>query len=82
MFLSLRELTSSHEFDEQVVELVMTQLSLKRALKTWGKEAHQAVDVEMKQLHWRESFKPVRWEDLTKTERQMILESHVFVTKK
>ena len=73
---------SNHQFDEQVVELVMTQLSLNHALKTWGKEAHQAVDAEMKQLHWCESFKPVRWEDLTKTQMQMILESHIFVTKK
>jgi hypothetical protein len=36
----------------------------------------------MKQLHWRNSFKPVRWDELTEVQRKAILESHIFLTEK
>jgi len=49
----------------QVVELVLTQLTLKAGIKMWGNRATNAAEAEMKQLHWRNSFKPVRWEELT-----------------
>ncbi len=41
-----------------VVGMVMAQLSLKAAIKKWGDEAKYAVTAEMKQLHWRNSYKP------------------------
>ena len=47
-----------------------------RALKVWGDGAHKAVDAEMKQLHWCESFKTSQQKAI------MVLESHAFVTKK
>jgi hypothetical protein len=62
--------------------MVMTQLSLKAALKQWGKDAKVVVEAEAKQLHWRNSFKPVHWKDVDEEKWNQILELHVFVKKK
>ena len=62
--------------------MVMTQLSLKAALKQWGKDAKAAVEAEAKQLHWHNSFRPVHWKDVNKERRKQIPESHMFVKKK
>ncbi len=48
-----------------IVGMVMAQVSLKAALKKWGREAEESVGKEMKQLHWRNSFKPMHWKSLT-----------------
>ena len=55
-----------YKYSSEVVEMVMTQLSLKAALKQWGKDAKVAVEAKAKQLHWRKSFKPVHWKDVNK----------------
>ena len=62
--------------------MVMTQLSLKAALKQWDEDAKAAVEAEAKQLHWRNSFRPVHWKDVDKERRKQNLELHVFVKKK
>ena len=36
----------------------------------------------MKQLHWRNSYQPKHWHDLSKTQKDQILESHIFVEQK
>jgi hypothetical protein len=36
----------------------------------------------MKQLHWRDSYKPKHWHGLTKKQKERILESHIFVEQK
>ena len=69
-------------FDERIVEYILTQLTLKAAIKTWGDKARIAAEAEMKQLHWRNSFKPVRWNDLTEQQKKSILESHIFMKLK
>ncbi len=48
-----------YKYSSKVMEMVMTQLSLKAALKQWGKDAKAAVETEAKQLHWCNSFRPV-----------------------
>ena len=60
----------------------MTQLSLKAGLKTWGNNALTAVRSEMKQLHFRDTFQPKHWKKLSHTQRQTILESHMFLEEK
>jgi hypothetical protein len=35
-----------------IVGMVMAQVSMKAALKKWGKAAKQAITIKMKQLHW------------------------------
>jgi hypothetical protein len=61
---------------------MMAQVSLKAAIKKWGKEAVDSVGKKMKQLHWRHSFKPMHWKSLTVDQRKKVLESHIFVERK
>ena len=71
-----------YQSDIDVASTVLAQVSLKAALKLWGNDAKLAVEAEAKQLHWRKSFKPVHRKDLTVVQRNQILESHMFLTKK
>jgi hypothetical protein len=56
-----------HEPD--VGAAIMTQLSLKAGLKAWGKEARTDVHGEMKQLHFRDTFFPMHWRELTREQK-------------
>jgi hypothetical protein len=62
-----------------VVGMIMVQLSMKAVIKKWGQEAKYAITKEMKQLHWRDSYKPKHLHELTKKQKEQILESHNFV---
>jgi hypothetical protein len=64
-----------------VVAAVMTQLSLEVVLKGWGKKAKEAAHSEMKQLQFRNMFTPLRWKDLTESQRKTVLKSHMFLKK-
>jgi hypothetical protein len=71
-----------YQAEPDVVAAVMTQLSLKSGLKEWGDKAYIAAESEMKQLHFRNTFKPMHWKELTDTQRQIVLESHMFLKEK
>jgi hypothetical protein len=71
-----------YQADPDVVAMIMTQLSLKAGLKAWGHKAHNAAHNKMKQLHMRDTFKPKHWRELSSIQRQMVLESHMFLKKK
>ena len=71
-----------YQSEPDVVAAIMTQLSLKRGLQEWGDDAYLAAEAEMKQLHFRNTFKPKHWKDLSATQRQTILESHMFLKEK
>ena len=62
--------------------MVMTQLSLKAALKQWGEDAKVAVEAEAKQLHWHNSFKLVHYKEIDEDQRKQILQSLFFIKKK
>ena len=62
-----------YQAEPDVVAAIMTQLSLKVGLRTWGDKAHTAARSEMKQLHFRNTFKPKHWRKLTKAQRQRVL---------
>jgi hypothetical protein len=68
-----------YQSDPDVVAHIMKKLSLKSGLKQWGDKAYAAVTSEMKQLHFRDTFKPKHWSELSKTQRQTVLESHMLV---
>jgi hypothetical protein len=68
--------------EPDVVAAIMTQLSLKAGLKNWGERGYKAAHAEMKQLHMRDTFKPLHWKDMTKAQRKSILESHLFLKEK
>jgi hypothetical protein len=65
-----------------IVRMIMAQLSMKAAIKKWGNEAKFAISKEMKQLHWRNLYKPMHWHALTKKQKEQVLESHIFVEEK
>jgi hypothetical protein len=65
-----------------VVVAIMTQLSLNAGLKEWGDEAFKVAQSEMKQLHFRNTFKPNHWRELSQVQRQTVLESHMFLKQK
>jgi hypothetical protein len=64
------------------VAAIMTKLSLKAGLKEWGEEAFMAAQSEMKQLHFRNKFKPKHWRKLSQVQRQTVLESYMFLKQK
>ena len=64
------------------MESVMTQLFLKSGLRAWGDKAYTAVQSEMKQFNFRNTFKPKHWMELNHTQRQKVLESHIFLKDK
>jgi hypothetical protein len=47
-----------YQAEPDVVASIIMQLSLKAGLKEWGEEAFTAAQSEMKQLHFRNTFKP------------------------
>ncbi len=57
--MSVKLMSKGEHRRADLVGMVMAQVSLKAALKTWGTEAEEAIGKEMKQLHWRNSFKPI-----------------------
>ena len=71
-----------YEHDIDVIQAVMTQLSLKAALPEWGSDAKNAAFSKAKQLHWRNSFKPVHRRELTAAQLKQILESHMIMVQK
>ena len=63
--MSVKLMSKGEHRRADIVGMVMAQVSLKAALKTWGTEAEEAIGKEMKQLPWRNSFKPMHWKTLT-----------------
>ena len=62
--------------------LSLTKLPVKKGLKEWGKKVTNVIYSEMKQLHFRDTFRPRHMKDLTEKERKDMLESHMFLKKK
>ncbi len=72
----------TYQNDLVVAFAFMQQLSLKAAMKQWGSNAEMAGIKEANQLHWRETFIPKQYSQLTDDEKNKVLESHMFVVKK
>ncbi len=60
----------------------MHQMSLKAALKQWGRDAETVGIKEASQLHWRNTFTPKQYSQLTDDEKTKVLESHMFAIEK
>jgi hypothetical protein len=71
-----------YQSDPDVVAHIMTQLSLRNGLKQCGDKAYVAVMSEMKQLHFRNTFKLKHWSELSKTQHKTVLEPHMFLKEK
>ena len=70
------------EEQPDAVAAIMTQLSLKAGMKEWGGKARKAAYSEMKQLHLRTTFRPMHWKELSKQQKECVLESHMFLKEK
>ena len=66
----------------EVWATVMTQMSLKRGLKEWKEKGHDAAYSEMKQLHMRDTFRPKHRKNMSREQKDAILESHMFLKQK
>ncbi len=77
--MSVKLMSKGAHRKADVVGMIMAQLSMKAAIKKWGQEAEYDIMKEMKQLHWRDLYKPKHWHELTKKQKEQILESHIFV---
>jgi hypothetical protein len=71
-----------YQAEPNVIAAIMMQLSLKAGLKEWGDQARMAAHSEMKQLHFRNMFKPKHWRELDDIQHQTVLESHMFLKEK
>ena len=65
-----------------VISAIMTQLSIKVGLKTWGEKVRKSMKSEMRQLHLREKFEPRHRHELLAKEKVKVLESHMFLKLK
>ena len=66
--------------DEAAV--IMTQLFLKEGIKHCKGKGQAADKSEIKQLHFRDTFKPNKYINLNKDQNKSILESHMFLKEK
>ena len=57
----------------EIITAIMTQLFLKEGLKEWVTKYHNTVHYNMKQLHFRNTFKPMHWIELVDTQENSIL---------
>jgi hypothetical protein len=71
-----------YQSDPKIMVHIMTQLSLKSSLKQWGDKAYAAVMLEMRQLDFQITCKSKHWNELSKTQCQTVLESHMFLKEK
>jgi hypothetical protein len=71
-----------YQAEPDVVAAIITKLLLKAGLKEWGKKGFKAAHSEMKKLHLSKTFKPNNWRELSKAQRQTVLESHMFLKLK
>jgi len=79
---SLFQEGTESQSEPDIVAATMMQLSLKAGLKRWGSKAKAAVHSEMKQLHFRDTFKLMHWNELSDSQKKSTLESHMFLKEK
>ena len=57
----------------------MKQIFPKAVLKEYVKQFHNTVHSDMKQLHFKNTFKPMHWKELDGTQSKSILKSYMFL---
>jgi hypothetical protein len=61
---------------------LVQRYSVQKGIKKFGKKGKNAAYKEMRQLHERVVFKPIKVESLTRLERQIAMESLIFLIEK
>ena len=62
--------------------VIMTQLSLKAGMKCLKVKGRSAAKSDMKQLHFRYTFKPNQYRDINEDQKKIILDSRIFLKEK
>ena len=62
-----------HESETEVFGAIMTQLSLKQGLKTWGKRVGESATKEMQQMYNMDAFFPRDVKSLLREEKRKAL---------
>ena len=70
--MSIKLMSKGVHRKADTVGAVMVQLSVKAAIKKWGRDAELAITNEMKQLHWRDLYQPKHWHSLSKKQKDQI----------
>jgi hypothetical protein len=78
---SLNELNLPGQRKQEFYSFVQNY-GLSRGLKKFGEAGRKAAHGEMKQLHDRSVFRPIDVNDLTQREREMAMESLIFLVEK
>jgi hypothetical protein len=65
-----------------VAHYIMAQFSMKAGLKRFKERGEEAITKELSQLHFRDTFEPIKPKDLNEEERLQVLESHLFLKEK
>jgi hypothetical protein len=73
---------SSKNITPELEAIALTQYTLKRGLKEFGKDGLTALEKEVEQLYTRKVAKPVDGNDLTKDQKRASLRYLMFLTKK
>jgi hypothetical protein len=71
--MSVKLMSKGEHRRADIVGMIMAQLSMKAAIKKWGERAKFAISKEMKQLHWRNSYKPTHYHTLTDKQKDQLL---------
>ena len=64
----------SVEEQPSVIREIMTQLSLKVGLKTWGEKVRKSMKSDMRQIRLRDTFEPSHRHELSAKEKAEVLE--------
>ena len=65
-----------------LVHIILTYLPMKSGMCKYKQEGHAAVTNELLQLHTKDSFGPLRAEDMTEDQNKDALEMLMFLKKK
>ena len=62
-----------------LVNITLTKLSMKSGLPKYKREGHESVTKEFQQLHTRESFGPLKAEDMTEEKKKDVIGMLMFI---
>ena len=68
--------------DPEVVEEIMTQISIKSGFKRWGNKCGGAIYPEMNQIHMIYTLLLLQWKNMSHAQKKKTLESHLFSKEK
>ncbi len=78
-------------YDEKMSNIIATTITrhiftqtygIKTGIKKFGEQAVESLRKEIGQIHMREAFKPIRYEEMTSEQKKKAIESLIFIVEK